>query len=154
MLAIGPGDPLDGHAAARAVDASHAVQQEHRNGPQWDELESPLAQRVVLVAFATALAADRSAPPVSPDVNEDFVALFSQTGVAVNETFLLSDAVEDILAFRISGARLGDVLVNTINTRSADKMLFLIAVALAAFIGAGRRSLTSAQRGTNGANGE
>ena len=95
VLTICPGNPLDGHAAAPAVDTPHAVEEEHRNGPQRDELEPPLTQGVVLGTFATALAADRSATAVGMDVDQDFAAIVSEAGVAVNETLLLFDAVED-----------------------------------------------------------
>jgi hypothetical protein len=101
VFAIGPGNPFDGHAAARAIDASHASQEEHRNGPQRDELESPLAQRILLGAFTTALTADLSAPTVGLDVDRDFAAVVGETSVAVNEALLLFNAVEDSLDFHL-----------------------------------------------------
>ena len=46
-LAISAGDLLDGHAAGRAIDAPHRVQQEHRHGPQRHILEAADRQTVV-----------------------------------------------------------------------------------------------------------
>ena len=95
VLAIGPGDSLDGHAAARAIDASHAVQEEHRKGPQRDELESPLAQRVVLGPLRPHLLQTGRPRPMGLDVDKDFAAVVGETSVAVNETLLLFNAAED-----------------------------------------------------------
>ena len=49
----------------------------------------------------TALAADRSATAVGLDVDQDFAAVVGETGVAVHETLLLFDAVEDSLELHL-----------------------------------------------------
>lgn len=72
-----------------------ALKEEHRNGPDRDELESPLAPRVVLGAFATTSAAKRSAPAVRVDVDEDFTAALGQPWVSVREPLLLFDGYEN-----------------------------------------------------------
>ena len=44
VLPVGPGHPLDGHAAARAIDAAHHVEKEHAQAPERDELEAARRQ--------------------------------------------------------------------------------------------------------------
>jgi len=101
VLAIGPRHPFDGHAATRAVDAAHAVQEEHRNGPERDEFESSLAERVVPRALLAAPATDRPTAAVRMDVDQDFTAAACETWVTVDETLLLFDAVEDSLELHL-----------------------------------------------------
>src|ERR1019366_3149127 len=69
VLAIAPGNLLDDHAAVPALDAPHAVQQEHQKAPQWDELEAPLGKVIVTRCRLVAPRTDcrRDHPP--PDVH-------------------------------------------------------------------------------------
>ena len=48
VFAVAPGNLLDHHLAAlTAIDAPHAVEQEHQHAPEWNELEAPLGQMIV-----------------------------------------------------------------------------------------------------------
>lgn len=71
MLALGPRYLLYRDTAAWAIDAPHAVQEEHRNRPQRNKLESPLAKRVVAWALATTTAANRTATAVSAKLDKE-----------------------------------------------------------------------------------
>ncbi len=48
MLAIGPGDLLDGDSARPAIDAAHAIAEAHWNVPEGNEVESALGGHVIV----------------------------------------------------------------------------------------------------------
>ncbi len=124
MLAISPGHLLDGDTTARATNAPHTVEEEHGNRPQRDELEPSLTKRIVSWAFAAATAANRPAPAVRVDLDEDFTTVLGKTGATVDETLLLFDAVEDSLELHLVCCEVDGLCGNTINTPSAGKMHF------------------------------
>ncbi len=60
-LALSPGDAFDAYAAGGAVDASHGVDEEDRDGPQRHKVEVPRRQGIVGRSSSAAARADRSA---------------------------------------------------------------------------------------------
>src|SRR6056297_513242 len=67
MLAVGPGDSLDLHAAIGTLDTTHRIDEVHRDCPQWHELETTLEQTIVAGPFLATTVADRTAASVRLD---------------------------------------------------------------------------------------
>ena len=82
MLPFGPGNPLDFDAALRALDSTHRVQEEHGDRPQGNELEASLCKAIVAGAFLAAAAANGTASPVRPNVDQDRLAIVGETDFA------------------------------------------------------------------------
>src|SRR5690606_27751683 len=120
-------------------------QKEHRDGPQRYELESPLGQRVVARPLAGAPAANGPRADVGTQGNENRTAFRVPDGLVVNKALLLFDVVEDSLELHLvrwAGCCCG--VDNNINSPTAGKMHFFgTKTELAAFVGAGHRSLTA-----------
>ena len=66
LLALGPRHAIYGHAALRAIDPPQGVDEEHRDGPQRDELEP--SGREPIVAGTLLAAARTDSPAIGPGV--------------------------------------------------------------------------------------
>ena len=86
VLAIAPGNLLDHHAAIAALDAPHAVQQEHQKAPERDELKAPLGKMIVTRCRLVAPRADRRRARPRPDVHFDAFLVGAEAGVLVDES--------------------------------------------------------------------
>jgi hypothetical protein len=99
MLSVGPRDALDDHAARRAVDAAHHVEEEHAQAPERDELEAARRQPVVHRARLSAPRAPRPIPPMRRDGHRQREAgdLLLKLHRTVDKSSLLLNPVQDSL---------------------------------------------------------
>jgi hypothetical protein len=86
MLAIAPADLFDHHAAGRAIDAPHPVQEENQDSPDRNELEAPLRKVIVTRRRLVASRADRRRTSPRPEVHFDGLLAGTEAGVMVNES--------------------------------------------------------------------
>ena len=98
MLAGGPRESLDPHAAARAGHAAHGVEEDHGDVPQGYEVEAPDRQRVVTRGPAPALRALCASPGAGPypDLNA-LPRVLHQPHRLVDERRVLLDPIQDSL---------------------------------------------------------
>jgi len=99
LLALAPRHPLDGHAACRAIDPPHRVDEEHRDVPERHELEPSRRKPVVSRPLLAASRADR--PAVGPGLDVDLEFRLDQAvheaDPRVDERLVPLDAVENTL---------------------------------------------------------
>jgi hypothetical protein len=96
---ITPGDFLDDHAALRAVDAAHGVDEEHGDLPERHELEPARREAVVAGPLAVTPRANRAAvaPGLDRYLQGEPAAIGGERHRAVDEGLLRGDAVQDSL---------------------------------------------------------
>jgi hypothetical protein len=98
-LAFAPRHPLDRHAALWAVYPPHRVNEEHRDVPEWNELESARFKPVIAGPLLAAARADRPAVGPGRDIDLDLLVnrIVDEADVLVDETLVPLDAVENTL---------------------------------------------------------
>ena len=98
VLAGGPRESLDPHAAARAGHAAHGVEEDHGDVPQGHEVEAPDRLRVVARGPAPALRAPRAGPGAGPYPDLDAQPrVLHQPHRLVDERRVLLDPIQDTL---------------------------------------------------------
>ena len=99
VLALGPGNGLDSHAASATLHAVSGVQKEDGEAPQGHELEAPRRQRVVARAGLLTPRAARPAmgPRAQFDLEVQPSGLFAEPDGTVHEPGLLLEAIQDSL---------------------------------------------------------
>jgi hypothetical protein len=88
MLAGGPGDGLDFHAAIRAANPAHGIGKEDGDIPDWDEFEEPgTAGSVISGTDLAAARAARSAVGSGSEFGDDAsrIALSGQKDAVIDE---------------------------------------------------------------------
>ena len=98
VLAGGPRQGLDPHAAARAGHAAHGVEEDHGDVPQGHEVEAPDRLRVVARGRPPALRAPRVGPGAGtyPDLDAQ-PRVLHQPHRLVDERRVLLDPIQDTL---------------------------------------------------------
>src|SRR6202035_6187724 len=86
MLADPPGYRFDPHPAGPAIDASHAIEQDHHAAPQRHEFEPALAQVIIGRCRLMTARAHRSRAAARPHGGLDGLAWWALPGALVNET--------------------------------------------------------------------
>ena len=98
VLAGGPREGLDPHAAARAGHAAHGVEEDHGDVPQGHEVEAPDRQRVVARGRAPALRAFRAGSGTGTYADLDAQPrVLHQPHRFVDERRVLLDPIQDSL---------------------------------------------------------
>ena len=114
VLAGGPREGLDPHAAARAGHAAHGVEEDHGDVPQGHEVEAPDRLRVVARGPAPALRARRAGPGAGtyPDLDAQLRVLH-QPHRLIDERRVLLDPIQDTLELHSVPLRVAWMLCST-----------------------------------------
>src|SRR5262249_11306785 len=86
MLAVAPGNFLDHHAAATAVHAAHAVEEEDQESPEGNEFEAPLREMIVTGRRLVAARADGRRTLAWPNFDFDAFLVLTPARVLINES--------------------------------------------------------------------
>src|SRR6267142_1916307 len=86
VLAIAPRNLFHHHAAASAVHAPHAVQEENQNAPARNELKASLRKMVVTGSWLVAARADSRRASARPDDDFQGVVVLDEAGALVDES--------------------------------------------------------------------
>ncbi|BCR04006.1 hypothetical protein DESUT3_10750 [Desulfuromonas versatilis] len=97
VLAFGPGNRLYLHAAARAIDPAHGIDEKDGDAPQRKELKTSGRHRVVAGGASPATRADRPAAVPGPniDIKDRGFSRFPPAGRTVSKTSMLLDLIQD-----------------------------------------------------------
>src|SRR5712691_4809634 len=130
VIPVGPGHLLDAHAAGRAVDAAHHIEEEHRDPPERHELKLARREAIVLRALTPAHRTARTIPRMGVDVDLEHQSARPtlQLHGAVDKSPLLLDPIQDSLDLH-PAVRLRDVVsfVTAILSESRRGMLAPVA---------------------------
>ena len=99
-LAVSPWHTLDGHAAGRAINPPHRVDEEHRHVPERDELKPSGGKPVIAGPLLAAARAD--GPPIGPGLDVHLqerlaTRTFDQSLLFIDEGLERLDAIENTL---------------------------------------------------------
>jgi len=95
-FSTGPRDSFGGYPTFPAVDSSHEVNQENRNTPKWDILESSDRCLIVGRPLVPATATDRLGITTRTKLDFQF-PIFVETSLGIDEALLLFNAIQDSL---------------------------------------------------------
>lgn len=127
VLPLGPRHPFHLHAAARASNPPHGVEEEYGDAPQGNELEAALGKNVIPGSTSAATRTGGSTSFPSPDFNlkDPAAPTFAPTDRPVDKTSVQLDPIEDRLKQHpVLLCPVMDFLVGTHNVSHEDGMLF------------------------------
>ena len=86
-LAVAPGNLFDDHClAARAIDATHRVEEKNQKSPEGDELEFPFRELIVTGSWTMAARADCRGSLARANGDFDALAIGIESGFAIDKT--------------------------------------------------------------------